>query len=235
MMYFGLSVKGRRENNEDAYMIEKIRDFYVFAVADGLGGHEAGEVASNLAILELKETLKRHDGDLRDLLVRGFEKANDEILFQNKVRRTNMGTTLTACIVKDFKGIIANVGDSRAYVIDDGIWHTKDHSYVQELLDSGIITEEEAFKHPYRNIVTRVIGLEEDLKVDVYEVDLRGKVLLLSTDGLHDYVRDYKIREIVMNFEPERACKELVEEALNSGSGDNITVVIARIDELRQI
>jgi len=230
MKYYGLSVKGRRKNNEDAYLIEKIRDFYVFAVADGLGGHEAGEIASKLAIIELKETLKRHEGDLKDLLVKAFRKANDEISFQNKIRKSNMGTTLTACVVRGFKGIIANVGDSRAYVVNDGIWHTKDHSYVQQLLDAGAITEEEAFRHPYKNIVTRVIGLSEDVEVDLYEVDLAGKVLLLSTDGLHDYVRDERIREIVLSFEPEEACERLVNEALNSGSGDNITVVVVRFD-----
>jgi protein phosphatase len=230
MKYYGLSVKGRRENNEDSYLIERIRDFYVFAVADGLGGHEAGEIASKLAIIELKETLKRQEGDLKDLLVRAFKKANDEVFFQNKIRRTNMGTTSTACVVKGFRGIIANVGDSRAYVINDGVWHTKDHSYVQELLDAKAITKEEAFEHPYRNIVTRVIGLDEDVEVDLYEVDLRGKVLLLSTDGLHDYVRDERIREIVLKFEPREACERLVEEALNSGSGDNITVIVVKFD-----
>jgi len=232
MKYYGLSVKGRRENNEDSYLIEKIRDFYVFAVADGLGGHEAGEIASKLAMIELKETLKetlkRHEGDLKDLLIRAFKKANDELFLQNKIRKSNMGTTLTACVVKGFRSIIANVGDSRAYVINGGIWHTKDHSYVQKLLDAGAITEEDAFRHPYRNIVTRVIGLDEDVEVDLYEVDLRGKVLLLSTDGLHDYVRDEKIKEIVLSFEPKDACEMLIEEALNSGSSDNITVVIIR-------
>ena len=230
MKYYGLSVKGRRENNEDAYLSDKIRDFYVFAVADGLGGHEAGEIASKLAIIELKETLKRQEGDLKDLLVRAFKKANDEVFFQNKIGRTNMGTTLTACVVKGCRGIIANVGDSRAYVINDGVWHTKDHSYVQELLDAKAITEEEAFEHPYKHIVTRVIGLDEDVEVDLYEVDLRGKVLLLSTDGMHDYVRDERIREIVLKFEPREACERLVEEALNSGSGDNITVIVVKFD-----
>ena len=230
MRYCGLSVKGRRENNEDAYLIDKIGDLHIFAVADGLGGHKSGEVASKLALLELKETLKREKGDLKDVIVKAFENANNEVYFQNKIRKSDMGTTLTACILRSNgkKGLIANVGDSRAYVIDGGIWHTKDHSYVQQLLDKGEIDEEEAFEHPFKNVVTQAIGLEKDVKVDIYEVNLSGKILLLSTDGLHDYVKDEKIREIVLKFEPDEVCKKLVEEALKSESTDNITVILVK-------
>ena len=231
MKYFAISEKGKRESNEDAYLAEKIGDYYVFAVADGLGGHAAGEIASRIAIMELRETVRRKTGTMDEILLHAFSKANREILFQseNVPERKGMATTLTACILDERgRGVVANVGDSRAYLINDGIWHTKDHSYVEELLDKGVISEEEAMRHPMKNIVTRVLGAEKQLTPDFYEVDVRGKTLLLSTDGLHDYVRDERIAEIVRAHEPEKACRELVRGALEKRSGDNITVVVVR-------
>lgn len=234
MKFFAISEKGKRENNEDAYLAEKIGSYYAFAVADGLGGHAAGEIASRIAILELRETVRRKAGSMREILEYAYEKANEEILFQSEMfpERKGMGTTLTACILdENGKGVIANVGDSRAYVINDEIWHTRDHSYVQELVDKGVISEEEAMKHPMKNIVTRVLGVEEQVTPDFYEIDLKEKTLLLSTDGLHDYVREERIVEIARAYDPERACKELVREALREGSEDNITVVVMRCEE----
>ncbi|RLI78813.1 serine/threonine protein phosphatase, partial [Archaeoglobales archaeon] len=151
MKFYAISEKGRRKNNEDAYLAKKISSYYVFAVADGLGGHAAGEIASKIAVIELEETIKRFKGSPKEMLKKAIEKANEEVYLQSKefADRKGMATTLVACILdENGNGIIANVGDSRAYLINDEIWHTKDHSYVQELVDTGVITEDEAFNHP---------------------------------------------------------------------------------------
>jgi len=141
-----------------------------------------------------------------------------------------MGTTLVACLLDERgKGVIANVGDSRAYLIDNEICHTKDHSYVQELIDAGVISEEEALKHPMKNIISRAVGVEEEIKIDFYYVDIASKILLLCSDGLHDYISAKKISEIVKTYSnPEKAARKLVKEALRAGSEDNITVIICR-------
>ena len=224
--YYGFSGKGKRNKNEDAYIAEKIDDLYVFAVADGLGGHVMGEVASKIAIGELKEAIKRYG---ENGLITAFEKANETIFFENEQRGTNMGTTMVACIMMgDGKCKIANVGDSRAYIINDEIWRTKDHSLVQELVDSGIINEEEAFNHPQKNIVTQVLGLKKDVKPDVYEKDIKNSILLLCSDGLSDYVKDEEIAKIVKKYDPKKACKKLYKKALKEGSQDNITTIVVK-------
>ena len=227
--FYALTEKGKRERNEDSMLAEKINDYYVFAVADGLGGHVSGDIASKMAIIELREVIKRSSDPPKETLIRAFKKANEEIMHYGKMK---MGTTLVACMLdENGNGVIANVGDSRAYIIDeDGIWHTKDHSLVQELIDAGVITEKDAFNHPHKNVVTRALGLSKDVEVDIYDVKLRGKILLLCSDGLHDYVRDERIWEIVLEEQDlEKACKMLVDEALKSGSGDNITAILVSV------
>jgi protein phosphatase len=141
-----------------------------------------------------------------------------------------MGTTFTAAIVaKDGTATVVNVGDSRACIIDGGITCTRDHSYVQQLVDAGIITPEEAWHHPMNTLITQALGdLGREPRADRYTFTLAGKYLLLSTDGLHDYVRPARIREIVLAHgkDLEGACAHLVSDALRNGSGDNITVVV---------
>ena len=222
--YYALSKKGRREKNEDAYIAEKIKDLYVFAVADGLGGHVGGEIASKIAIIELKEAIARYG---EKGFLKAFEKANDTIFFENKRRKSNMATTLVACIVKGEKCKIANIGDSRAYIFNNKIWKTKNHSFVQQLIDKGIISEEESFDHPQKNIVTQVLGLKEKIKLDVYEKNI-DSILLLCSDGLSDYVRDNEIEEIVKKYDPKTSCKKLYKKALKRGSNDNITIIMVK-------
>jgi len=227
--FFAISEKGVREKNEDAYLAEKIGKYYVFAVADGMGGHAYGEIASKIAIMELKETIRRFDDEPKNLLKKAFEKANTEILAYSKIVGARMGTTLVACLLdENGKCTIANVGDSRAYLINDEIWHTKDHSYVQELVDSKIIDEKEAKKHPMKNIVTRALGVEKRVEPDFYEISLKG-ILVLCSDGLHDYVDDVVIARVVKTHKPKEACKMLVDIALKR-SRDNITVIVVSLD-----
>ncbi len=232
MKFYHISVKGRREYNEDSSIAKKIGDHYLFAVADGLGGHAAGEIASRIALIELEETVKRVEGSPEELLRRSIEKANEEVYSQSKefADRRGMGTTLVASLFDaSGKGVIANVGDSRAYLINDGVWHTKDQSFVQALIDAGVIDEDKRFGHPMRNIVTKTIGADEQIEPDIYDIDINDKILLLSSDGLHDYVTDERIREIAKDGYLKDVCDKLIDEALESGSTDNITLVICRV------
>lgn len=230
---FGISHIGRRENNEDNILILKLPDSYLLAVADGLGGHNAGEVASQIAVDNLKEVFEHEykkgmrDEEVKNLLKKAYEKAHKRIKKNATGERRGMGTTLVMAFVRDGEAIIANTGDSRACLIRKGaiVARTKDHSLVQELLDKGEITEKEAKKHPLRNIITKALGI--NLDIDLYEWKLeKGDVLLLSSDGLHDYVDDSRIAEIASKEKSaEEIVRKLIEEALPV-TRDNVTVVV---------
>ncbi len=242
LTYCGATDKGGRENNEDAYEAFTIEHpsgkLHVLAVADGLGGHRAGEVASKLAVIELKETISRSASSyekitrqiIKELLAKAYRKANEEVCYQAKItpERHNMGTTLVAALLDDEGiGMMANVGDSRAYLIGNGIRRvTKDHSYVQELVDKGVITQEEAAVHPEKNIVTKIIGME-GVEPDFFDIELDEDTLLLCSDGLTDGLIDEEIKQVVINSDIENVCKNLVEVA-KPKSRDNITVITAR-------
>lgn len=235
LSYCGATEKGDRGNNEDAYIILKHKYLYLFAVADGLGGHAAGELASNIAVTILSETVKKAIENLslesmKQLLASGFMEANEEVCRQAKVvpERLGMGTTLVAALLnEEGSGIIANVGDSRAYLIGNDIKRiTKDHSYVQELVERGVITQEEAAVHPEKNIVTKIIGME-GVEPDFYEVELGENTLLLCSDGLTDALRDETVREVVISSKIENICKNLV-DAAKPKSRDNITIIAAK-------
>ena len=230
MQHYALSEKGARDQNEDHFIAEKIDDFFVFGVADGIGGHAGGEFASKIAIVELKEAIKRKG---KHGLNEGFEKANSTILSENKRKQSNMGTTLVACIVTEETGecVVANVGDSRAYIFGDKTLKTSDHSLVHELVKKGVISIEEAAGHLQKNIVTRALGFEENVKVDIYSKMEAVSVVLLCSDGLSDYVKDCEMAEIVKKYEPKVACKKLVKKAIDNKSKDNITIIVVNFGE----
>lgn len=230
--FFGVTEQGRRGRNEDAFLAEPCGSFFIFAVADGLGGHAAGDVASRLAVSTLKETAVKSASLLAppQILQRAFSLANASILSYNRSRNLNAGTTLTAAIV-DRSGhcTIGTIGDSRASIIAGAdLWHTKDHSYVQTLVDRGVISGEEAFHHPQKNIVEKALGLNEAASPDIYEKEMAGATLVLSTDGLHDTLRPELIAEIATRHPPRDAAVHLVREALRQESMDNITAVVVR-------
>ena len=162
--YFAISEKGGREVNEDSILARSVGDYLVFGVADGLGGHASGEVASGIAIAELDriDDPALSSSDPEFLLLQVFAEANMQIVLYNREHGVNSGTTLTACIAsRDGRCVIGNLGDSRADVIDEKTcWHTKDHSYLQQLIDSGKLSERAALRHPQSNIITRALGLE---------------------------------------------------------------------------
>jgi serine/threonine protein phosphatase PrpC len=239
LKYCGATDKGERKNNEDAYAAFTLEHpsgkLHILAVADGLGGHRGGEIASKLAIMEMKETISRSASSyekitqqaMKELLEKAYRKANEEVCYQAKIipEMHGMGTTLVAALLDDDGvGVAANVGDSRAYLIGDGMKRiTKDHSYVQELVDKGVITQEEAAVHPEKNVVTRIIGME-GVEPDFYEIELGRDALLLCSDGLTDGFGEKEIYQVVLNSVPTDICKHLV-GAAKYVSHDNITVI----------
>jgi protein phosphatase len=222
-----------RERNEDAYLVRQP----VYAVADGMGGHRGGDVASALAV----ETLKEADATIQepaDSLAEMIRKANLRVLERGESDRRlqGMGTTLTALVTEDGKGHVVHVGDSRAYLLRDGALQqlTEDHTLVQRMVREGRLTPEEARDHPQRSIVTRALGVEEELELDRLTLDLHvGDRLLLCTDGLTGKLSQEEIREILGREEaPRAACDALVEAANRAGGDDNITVVVLDVMEV---
>jgi protein phosphatase len=221
-----------RDQNEDAY----VANDRVFLVADGMGGHQAGEVASELAIAAIRD----HLGEITSIddLVGLVRDANRQILAEARAddTRQGMGTTLTGLVLLDGDEpelAVVNVGDSRTYRLRHGELRrlTIDHSYVQELVNDGVITTEEARLHPRRNIVTRALGIEEPLDVDAWTVPVvRGDRFLICSDGLVDEVPEPEIRDVVVGVEdPQQAAEQLVDMALRHGGRDNVTVVVVDV------
>lgn len=233
LTYHAVSERGRRERNEDAFLAERIGRFHVFAVADGMGGHAAGDIASACAIAQLRGTVIRsRAGDQpRAILERAFANANREIYEYNKENVLNAGTTLTALLIDEAgKCVFANVGDSRAFVFDEiGTWQTRDHSYVRNLIDQGLLTPDEAMTHPRKNILERALGLQPDVTVDIYPRECSGRTIVLSSDGLHDSVPPERIRLLARAHTPSEATAALTAECLRVGGTDNITAIVIRV------
>lgn len=227
-----ISEVGRRENNEDAVFASP----RLIAVADGVGGAAAGEVASMLAILKMIALEKRRiERPLEQELYDAVLDANAVIAFATfyEPRHAGMGTTLTAVVLSnDGEYVIANVGDSRTYLLRDGHLRrlTRDDSLVQGLIDQGVLSELEARRHPQRSVVLEALdGVERPL-APVQKLHARAHDrLLLCSDGLSDYVSDSEIAEVLRNADTSVAVRQLVDLALDHGSPDNITAVIADI------
>lgn len=226
----------KRKENEDSILCEKLKDQgYLLAVADGMGGHQAGKKASKTAIKELKKYVKNQleEGNekFNEILRKGFKKADNKVtkLSEENPKHEGMGTTLVAAIINSEKAVIGNIGDSRAYEINGRVEQiTKDHSLVQSLIDAGEITEEKARNHPQRNVVTQTIGTESDIDVDLYEREL-NEVLMLCSDGLHDQLRDEEIKEIFnKNSNLETIGNKLIDKANQKGGKDNTSVVLIK-------
>ena len=224
----------RRRRNEDAYVCQPP----LFAIADGMGGAQAGEVASGLAAAVLEEATGDERGEervsslIQEANRRVFQRSNED------AAASGMGTTMTVALVDGDAGTVAigHVGDSRAYRVRDGELEqlTEDHSLVNELLKSGRLSPEEALSHPQRSVITRAIGTEPDVDVDTFTVDAQsGDLFLLCSDGLTDMITDEEILGLVGRSEDdlETAARRLVEAANRSGGGDNITVVAFTIAE----
>lgn len=226
-----------RSENEDDYVAEPL----VFGVADGMGGHQAGEVASRIAADTLRDRLA--GGVTRVDVVQAAVVEANAAIFQaahSNTEHRGMGTTLTALVVlRDHaphgtdRFVLVNVGDSRTYAIRNGAMRrvTRDHSYVQELVDTGHITEFEARTHPRRNIVTRALGIEPTVRVDTAVVPMvRGDRFVLCSDGLVDEVpEDDVLRIALAHADPQEAAEALVAAANEAGGHDNVTVVVVDV------
>jgi protein phosphatase len=222
----------RRENEDSAYVRAP-----VFVVADGMGGAQAGEVASRIAIEAFEHGLP-DSGSPEERLADRVREANRQIYDRSRAEhgREGMGTTLTAAYVDDAQLAIAHVGDSRAYLFRDGELTrlTQDHSLVDELVRQGKLTEEQAAEHPQRSIITRALGPERDVDVDTWTYPVRaGDVLLLCSDGLTSMIGEERIAEILASVESlDEVGTRLIREANEAGGRDNITVVLFRLEEV---
>jgi serine/threonine protein phosphatase PrpC len=204
----------------------------IYLVADGMGGHQAGEVASQSAVEIVVANYYTDDtSDIGAGLVRAFRLANQEIyaMAQTDPSMSGMGTTLVAAVILGRKVYVANVGDSRAYLINNGgmVQITEDHSWVEEQVRAGLLTPEQARRHPQRNLVTRALGSRPSVEVDLFvgEID-DGDTLLLCTDGLTGRVEDPEIASVVQSQHPQEAVQTLVQLANDRGGNDNISVLI---------
>lgn len=229
-----------RSGNEDNYLM--LSDRGVFIVADGMGGHAAGEVASEMAV----RIISRELGSLRGLsadqagerLRDAIRAANDAIFARTLAEhdKRGMGTTATALVLLPQRYLIGQVGDSRAYLLRGGRFHqlTKDHSYVQEQVDAGLLTPDQARVHPYSNVITRCVGASVDVTADIYVGTLeQGDILLLASDGLTGMLEDEQlVRILTSNGGPEQWVDRLVAEANRRGGLDNITAIVVRIDAI---
>jgi PPM family protein phosphatase len=217
-----------RRRNEDAY----IANDPLFAVADGMGGHRGGDVASALALESLEAPGGEPATEDFPKLIAQIKEANQRVLERGEADRDlrGMGTTLTAVLAADGKARVAHVGDSRAYMLRDGKLQqlTEDHTLVQRMVREGRLSEEEAAIHPQRSVLTRVLGVEGDIPVDELTLDLsEGDRLLICTDGLTSMLDRDTIREILESeSDPQAAADRLVEEANGAGGDDNITVIV---------
>ncbi len=223
----------RRRRNEDAYVVQPP----LFAIADGMGGAQAGEVASRLAAAALEEG-SSGSGDGRERVEALVQEANRRVYKRSSEDpdASGMGTTITAALVDAGVVWIGHVGDSRAYLLRDGALQqlTEDHSLVAELVRSGRLSAEEAQTHPQRSVITRAVGTDADVDVDTFPIEPRpGDVFLLCSDGLTDMIDDGTIAGIVQEHRDdlEAAARTLVAAANRGGGEDNITVVVFDVAE----
>ncbi|MGM9616058.1 Stp1/IreP family PP2C-type Ser/Thr phosphatase [Butyricicoccus sp.] len=240
MKAFGKTDKGLvRANNQDTFRIDVRENGLGFIVlCDGMGGARAGNIASDRAADRFLEHIKTADAALTDteslanIVEEAVAAANTEVfqLSQSSPAYNGMGTTLVGGICVDDRIILANVGDSRAYLIDGSkiAQMTADHSLVEEMVRSGRLTPEEAKVYPGRNLITRAIGVDSAVEADLYEITIHdGQTLLLCSDGLSGLVYDAEIAAIVAEAaSQEDACSRLIERACEAGGNDNITVVL---------
>ena len=231
----------QRKNNEDACVV--VEDAGLCVVADGMGGHLGGEIASNIAIDTVSEAFKnrpRNGQDERkdgELLTKCVKNANKEIYRRGNADAAlkNMGTTIVAVVLSGDYVVTANVGDSRIYRMRDSKLEqiTEDHSWVGELRKKNLISEEDARSHPLKNIITRALGMEPTVEVDVkWEKAKSGDVYLLCSDGLTDLVPDAEIHDRLLNGGDTLGAiaKSLIEIANAAGGTDNITVGLCRVE-----
>lgn len=239
----------QRQHNEDSFLVSD--DARLFLVADGMGGHAAGEIASRIAVDSISEFIlhtreddgtwphayDEHFSRATNRLVAAVRLANARVLeaMRKDARLRGMGTTVVACLADDERMSVAHVGDSRAYMIREGRLSriTNDHSWVFEQVQAGMLTEAEAEKHPLRNVITRALGGALQVNPDATEISVRpGDVFLLCSDGLTGMVPEEEILRVVTanDGDLEKACQELIDAANTRGGLDNVTAILVRTE-----
>lgn len=230
-----------RENNQDAYAVGELPGEVAWAVVcDGMGGAAGGNIASALAVKVISDKItssyneKMRDSSIKNLLDSAITAANIEVydMAYSRPDLKGMGTTVVAVVVRDNVAHIAHAGDSRAYLVNkDGVKQiTVDHSLVQNLVDRGEITKEEAEHHPNKNVITRALGVDKRIDVDFSEIDMQeNETLVLCTDGLSNCVNNFEMAEDIKDGQYYAFADRLVKRANKNGGNDNITVVAIAI------
>ncbi|MGH7652758.1 MAG: Stp1/IreP family PP2C-type Ser/Thr phosphatase [Gemmatimonadaceae bacterium] len=228
-----------RKGNEDSLHASANAYRGLFIVADGMGGHAAGEVASEMAV----EIVSHDLSDLNDLdaadahekVARALRDANRAVFERTRTERDKlgMGSTVSALLLSETRYVVGHVGDSRIYIVRENHMQqlTKDHSLVQEQVDAGLLTPEQARRHPQSNVITRCIGMADDIDPDVFDGEARiGDTFLLASDGLTGMIDDRRISQLLLSrAKPERIVDALIQEANMNGGNDNITAVVVRV------
>lgn len=236
LSYAGLSEAGRvRSINQDSHFVGEMETGYVAVVADGMGGHKTGEVASQKAVETIRQELSEASSHPPGALAKAVQAANLEIFDYASLHpeHQGMGTTLTTVFIDDQVGLVGHVGDSRAYLIrnNDIRQLTFDHSWVAEQVRQGVITQDEARRHRLRNVITNALGSTQEVKLDLLYFEVQqGDKLLLCSDGVSMLLTEEVMKEIVMQHPPEEAAKQLIAEANRRGSPDNITAVVMEVE-----
>lgn len=234
-----------RQGNEDNFFAEADAKRGVFIVADGMGGHAAGEVASEMAVQIVSRALlplrRVRQESVPPAMTQALKDANRAIYERMlaEVDKQGMGTTCSALMMADDGFIIGHIGDSRIYLLRDGALTqiTKDHSYVQEQVDAGLLTPEQARYHPYSNVITRCVGASDDVEVDLYGGEIKvGDAFLLASDGLTGMVDDRRLQQLLLaRSGPGRIVDALIAEANQRGGLDNITAIVIQVDGIDPI
>lgn len=234
-----LTDKGlRRESNQDSYLVNE--NIGLFIVADGMGGHSGGEVASSMAVEIVEEVMLQAGAHLRsprELILEAYEEASRRIFDKAATvspELAGMGTTMVVAYMRGRHLYIGNVGDSRCYLYKDPyLWQiTEDHSLINEQVRSGVMSEEQVRQFVGRNVITRSVGYERDVYPDIIEREIKsGEIFLICSDGLSGLVDDVAIARILNNNRPDKAVKACVDQALANGGDDNVTVMLLQFSE----
>lgn len=248
----------RRERNEDSYLTNE--DIGLFMVADGMGGHVGGEHASRAAVSTIDESVRGNlegkdiseleddaifltnfgDNEVRDQLRDAIQTASHKIFEEakNDPRLRGMGTTCVVLLVRNGRVYIANVGDSRAYLVRNGKISqlTMDHSLVGEQLRAGVISQDAAKEHRLKNIITRSVGFQDEVEIDVMaKIPHEGDTFLLCSDGLTNMLEDSEILGVIAQNPPKESCQILIDTANTRGGDDNITVVLVKVEDVEGV
>ncbi len=229
-----------RTVNQDAFFAGEVGGRTLLLVADGMGGHKTGEVASARASEAIRDHLASSRTHAPTALARALQAANREVLEHARAdpRHEGMGTTLTAVLIDDQIALVAHVGDSRAYLLRDAELRplTEDHSWVAERVRQGLLTEDEARRHRWRNVITNALGATERFRLDLFHLQLReGDRLLLASDGVTALLGEPLLSDILASDEPETVVRHLLDGADERGSPDNVTAVVAAVDAVREV